>query len=129
MTHWGEFARWAQWHAAHTSYLDSRYHLGEEYDDLYNRVCSIAIGMLGGRAVVVTGCGDGGVRVIDLLDGTRKSEFTLEREEKKHAAVGVAITQLQGNPMVLAGYEDGTLRLIDMTDGRLIREWHFYSHS
>ena len=56
-------------------YLDGRYRLDEEYGWASSLIDSVAVAAIDERPVVVTGCGDGGVRVIDMIDGRRVSEF------------------------------------------------------
>ena len=107
---------------ADVSYLDSRYSFDEQHGWAFSLIHSVAVAAIDGRPVVVTGCGDGGVRVIDMIDGRRISEFV---PEDNFRASAVAVTELQGHPVAVSGHANGSLRMIDMAAGTRLREWHY----
>jgi WD40 repeat protein len=88
-----------------------------------SKVCSVALGIHDDHSVVVTGCWDGSVRVIDLIDSPGESTFI---PAAPLPAGAVAVADLRGRPVVVSGYADGTLRLTDLAEGTLIRQWPMF---
>ncbi|MER5619445.1 serine/threonine-protein kinase [Streptosporangium sp. NPDC002544] len=79
-------------------------------------VLSVAVGQLDGRPVVVSGGGDGTVRVSDLATGTPIGETLTGHEGPVES---VAVGWLDGRPVVVSGGGEGdhTVRVWDLATG------------
>ena len=77
-------------------------------------VNAVAVAELEGRPVVVSGSGDGTVRVWDLATGTPVGDpFTGHTGDVN----AVAVAELEGRPVVVSGSSDGTVRVWDLATG------------
>ena len=77
-------------------------------------VNAVAAAELDGRPVVISGSGDGTVRVWDLATGTPVGDpFTGHRDWVR----SVAAAELDGRPVVISGSDDQTVRVWDLATG------------
>ena len=88
-------------------------------------VHAVATGELDGRPVVVSGSGDGTVRVWDLATGALVGDPFTGHSGGVHA---VGVTELDGRPVVVSGGGDGTVQVWDLATGRPVSD-QFTGHT
>lgn len=76
-------------------------------------VRAVALGVVQGRPVAVTGGDDPVVRVWDLIDGTERATLASGATQVHAVAVG----EWLGRPIAVIGDHDGTVRVWDLIDG------------
>ena len=77
-------------------------------------VTAVAAAELDGRPVIISGSGDGTVRVWDLATGTPIGE---PAHRPRRACNAVAVGELDGRPVIISGGDDGTVRVWDLATG------------
>ncbi|WP_204083027.1 caspase family protein, partial [Asanoa ishikariensis] len=77
-------------------------------------VSAVVTGNLNGRLAIVSGSGDGTVRVWDAATGTPISDPLAGHTASVYA---VAVGQLDGRPIIVSGSSDRTVRVWDATTG------------
>ena len=98
-------ARWVRGQRPHPHYIAGRHDGG---------VSAVAVGERHGRPVIVSGGGDGTVRVWDLDSG----EPVLGPLTGHDGGVtAVAVGERQGRPVIVSGGGDGTVRVWDLDSG------------
>jgi WD40 repeat protein len=84
-----------------------------------DRVSSLAVGELDGRPVIISGHGDGTVRLWDLSTGRPLGE---PLRGHKSEISSVAVGELEGRPVIVSGSSDETVRRWDLSTGRPLGE-------
>ena len=101
-------ARWASWQGQHTH---------QQITGHDGAVLAVAVAELDGRPVVISGGGDGMVRVWDLASGTPVGDPLTGHDGWVRA---VAAADLDGQPVVISGSGDGTVRVWDLASGTAV---------
>jgi WD40 repeat protein len=111
----------------HSDAVTQRSIEGVQYFDLVGRLLirggsgmnAVACTTIGGDLVVVTGEGDGSVRVWDLATAKPRGELLTGHSE---GVTTVACTTVDGAPVAVTGGWDGAVRVWDLTTGKARRE-------
>ena len=82
-------------------------------------VWSVALGVLEGRPVVVSGSDDYTVRVWDLATGKQRGDPLRGHTDWVES---VAVGELEGRPVVVSGSDDYTVRVWDLASGDPVGE-------